>query len=193
MLSSNPEPHRSDSLPGRSRVDLTTTLYGELRRIASARMAGQFGPQTLQATALVHEAWLRLGGDDQPRWNDRNHMVAAVAETMRHILIDRARRRQRLRHGGGLKRIDMDAWNWERLDPARAEANDETLLVVSEALERFALSDPAAANLVKLHFFAGLTVHEAAEVVGDSKRTAERRLAYARAWLSREIRRSLAA
>ena len=153
---------------------------------------GQYGPQTLQATALVHEAWLRLGGDEQPHWNDRNHMVAAVADTMRHILIDRARRRQRLRHGGGLKRVDMDAWNWERLDPARAQANDETLLVVDEALERFALSDAQTAKLVRLHFFAGLTVDEAAEVLGLSKRTAERRLAYARAWLSREIRRSLA-
>lgn len=191
MISPKPEPNRSDSLADRSRVDLTTTLYGELRKIASARMAGQFGPQTLQATALVHEAWLRLGGNDHPHWNDRNHMVAAVADTMRHILIDRARRRQRLRHGGGLKRVDMDAWNWERLDPARAQANDETLLVVDEALERFALSDSQTAKLVRLHFFAGLTVDEAADVLGMSKRTAERRLAYARAWLSREIRRSL--
>lgn len=193
MLSSKPEPNRSDSRPDRSRVDLTTTLYGELRKIASARMADQYAPQTLQATALVHEAWLRLGGDVQKPWSDRNHMVAAVADTMRHILIDRARRRQRIRHGGGLKRIDMDAWNWESLDPDRAQTNDEALLVVDDALERFALSDPQSAQLVKLRFFGGLTVRESAEVVGLSERTAERRLAYARVWLSREIRRSLAA
>ena len=168
---------------GPSRVDLTTTLYGELRKLATRRMAGQYGPQTLQATALVHEAWLRLGGDEHPQWNDRNHMFAAVAETMRHILIDRARRRRRLRHGGDLQRVDMDAWNWERLAPSRARANDEVLLVMNEALEKLAATDEQTAELIKLCFFAGLPVEEIAEAMEMSKRTTERRLAYARAWL----------
>jgi RNA polymerase sigma factor (TIGR02999 family) len=155
--------------------------------------AEQRGPQTLQATALVHEAWLRLGGDEQPKWMDRSHFYRAVAEAMRHILVDRARRRQRIRHGGGLKRIDLDAWNWERLDRSRVAANDRALLVVDEALEKFALEDPQTTHLVKLRFFAGMTIREAAKVLGLSLRTAHRRLAYAEAWLGREIRRNLAA
>jgi RNA polymerase sigma factor (TIGR02999 family) len=168
-------------------------LYDELRKLAAARMARQQGPQTLQATALVHEAWLRLGGDEQPEWTDRTHLFAAVAEAMRHILVDRARRRQRIRHGGGLNRVDMDAWNWERLDVTKAAEHDEVLLAMHDALERLAMGDKQTAKLVKLHFFAGLTVDEAAENVKLPKRTAERRLAYARAWLGREIRRGLAA
>ncbi len=156
-------------------------------------MAGQNGPQTLQATALVHEAWLRLGGDEQPDWNDRTHLFAAVAEAMRHILVDRARRRQRLRHGGGLQRVDLDVWNWERLDSSKSAVHDEALLAMQVALEKLVSGDEQTANLVKLHFFAGLTVDEAAEAVELPKRTAERRLAYARAWLSREVRRGMAA
>ena len=116
MSSSRTDSDGSSNSPDLSRVDLTTTLYGELRKLAAARMAGQYGPQTLQATALVHEAWLRLGGDEQPEWNDRTHLFAAVAEAMRHILVDRARRRQRMRHGGGLQRVDLEAWNWEGSD-----------------------------------------------------------------------------
>jgi len=179
----------SNDLSGPSRVDLTTTLYGDLRKLAAARMAGQYGPQTLQATALVHEAWLRLGGDEQPEWNDRTHLFAAVAGAMRHILVDRARRRQRMRHGGGLQRVDIDAWNWELADPGKAAANDEAILMVNDALEVFAAVDPQTAELINLHFFAGLTIPESAEVMGLAIRTAKRRIAYARAWLGREIRR----
>ena len=178
---------------GSKRIDLTTTLYGDLRKLAAARMAGQYGPQTLQATALVHEAWLRLGGDEQPEWNDRTHFFAAVAGAMRHIFVDRARRRKRIRHGGGLQRIDIDAWNWELADPGKAAANDEAILMVNGALEEFAAVDPQTAELINLHFFAGLTISEAAEVMGLAVRTTKRRIAYARAWLGREIRRGQAA
>lgn len=193
MPGPNPEPNQSEPLPDRSRVDLTTTLYGQLRHFAAARMAGEYGPQTLQATALVHEAWLRLGGDNQPEWNDRTHLFAAVAEVMRHILVDRARRRRRIRHGGGLQRVDLDAWNGEGPESSRAVAHEDALLVVHEALEALAIGDPDTTQLVKLHFFAGLTVSEAAQALKLSERTAARRLAYARVWLSREIRRELAA
>lgn len=191
MFDRRTDSNRSNPDPDPSRVDLTTTLYGELRKLAAARMAGENGPQTLQATALVHEAWLRLGGDKQPDWENRTHLFAAVAETMRHILVDRARRRKRIRHGGGLQRVDLEAWNWESLDPSKAEANDESLLVVHEALEQLAIGDPESAQLAKLHFFGGLTVREAAEAMELSLRTAERRLAYARAWLGRAVRRGL--
>lgn len=180
--------------PGdRSWAELTTTLYGELRKLARARMAGQKGPQTLGATALLHEAWLRLGGDAQPEWSDRKHLFAAVAEAMRHILVDRARRRQRQRHGGGLQRVDLNTWNWECVDASKSAGHDEALLLVHDALERLALTDAQTVEVVKLHYFAGLSVRETAEATELSERTTERRLAYARAWLSREIRRGLAA
>ena len=193
MGSSSTDSHGPGRHGGDSRVDLTTTLYGELRKLAAARMAGQHGPQTLQATALVHEAWLRLGGDEQPQWANRAQFFAAVAEAMHNILVDRARRRQRIRHGGGLRKIDLDTLNWERLDSSKAAAHDAALLVVHEALEKFLMGNPQPTKLVKLHYFAGLSVREAAEIVELSKRTAERRLAYACAWLGREIRRGQAA
>ena len=175
--------------PVRDRIDLTATLYGDLRQLAAARLAREWGSQTLQATALVHEAWLRLGGDDQPDWENRAHFFGAAAEAMRRILIERARRRQRIRHGGGLRRVDLETWNWERLDPKTAQERDEGLLLIHEALERFTTGDPATSELVKLHFLAGMKVREAADALGISLRTAERRLAYARAWLGREVRR----
>jgi RNA polymerase sigma factor (TIGR02999 family) len=156
-------------------------------------MAEQKGPQTLQATALVHEAWLRLGGDEQPEWADRAHLFAAVAEAMRHILVDRARWRQRIRHGGGLQRVDLETWNWEGSESSKAAAHDEALLVVHETLEKLSTADPETVKLIKLRFFAGLTVREAAETMGFSERTVRRRLAYARAWLGLEIRSALAA
>jgi len=176
-----------------SRIDLTTTLYGQLRKLAAVRMAMEYGPQTLQATALVHEAWLRLGGDEQPEWESRAHFYSAVAEAMRHILVDRARRRQRIRHGGGLKRVELDTWNWEGLDMDRTAANDEALLAVHESVEKLALLDPDTAKLVKLRFFAGLSIEEVSEAMELSVRTTHRRLAYARAWLRREMKRDSAA
>ena len=187
------DPRRPDRQGGESRVDLTKTLYGQLRKLAAARVARQYGPQTLQATDLVHEAWLRLGGDEQPQWDNRAHFFGAVAEAMRNILVDRARRRQRIRHGGDLQRVELKTLNWERLDSLRAAADDEALLAMHEALEKFARGDPQTAELVKLHFFAGLTIREAAEAMELSERTAMRRLAYARAWLGLEVRRELAA
>ena len=171
-----------------TRVDLTTTLYAELRKLARMRMAGQQGPQTLQATALLHEAWLKLGGDQHKDWNDRHHYFAAVAETMRHILVDRARRRKRLRHGGGLMRMELDPWNWERLDVDKAAANDEAMLVVNEALEQLARSDPQTAQIINLHYFAGMTLLKIAEELELSERTVRRRVAYARARLGQAIR-----
>ena len=104
---------RSNNHESNNRVDLTTTLYGQLRKLAKVRMAGEYGPQTLQATAFLHEAWLRLGGDKQTHWESRAHYYSAVAEAMRHILVDRARRRQSIRHGGDLHRVAMDSLDWK--------------------------------------------------------------------------------
>jgi RNA polymerase sigma factor (TIGR02999 family) len=170
-----------------SEGELVTTVYHELRKLAAARMAREYGPQTLQATALVHEAWLRIGGEDQPQWANRAQFFAAAAEAMRRILVERARRRQAARHGGGLQRVEADALNWENIDGATAEANDNEIIVLNEALEKLALSDRDSAELVKLHYFAGLKIGEAARTMGIAGRTAERRLAYAKAWLGREI------
>ncbi|MBK1877375.1 ECF-type sigma factor [Pelagicoccus mobilis] len=171
----------------KSRVELTTTLYGDLRKLAQSRMSGQQAPQTLQATALVHEAWLRLGCDKQPAWKNPNHFYAAVAETMRHILIDRARWRKRVRHGGALKRVDLNTWNWENVETASVAKIDDQTLALSEALETLNQGDSDTAELVKLHYFTGLTLKEAAEFLGFSERTAQRRLAFAKAWLGREM------
>jgi RNA polymerase sigma factor (TIGR02999 family) len=163
-------------------AQLLPLVYDELRRLAAHKMAGENPGQTLQATALVHEAWLRLGGDQQPAWNNRTHFFAAAAEAMRRILIDRARRRKALRHGGDAIKLDLDV-----IDVA-AEADDEQLLAMHEALDRLAAHDPGKAELVKLRFFAGLTLAEAAQVFGYSVPTAKRHWAYARAWLFREIK-----
>lgn len=172
-----------------SQGELVTTVYHELRKLAAARMAREHGPQTLQATALVHEAWLRIGGENQPQWANRAQFFAAAAEAMRRILVERARRRQAARHGGGLQRIDADALNWENIDGATAEANDTEIIQLDEALEKLSLSDHDSAELIKLHYFAGLKIAEAARALGVAERTAERRLAYAKAWLGREIER----
>ncbi len=192
-ISNRADSNGSGSHPDHSRVDLTTTLYGELRQFAAACMAGQQDLQTLQATALVHEAWLRLGGDEQPEWTDRTHFFAAVAEAMRHILVDRARWRQRIRHGGGLQRVELETWNWEGSESAKSAAHDDALLLVHEALEKLSTGDPETVKLVKLRFFAGLTVREAAEAMVLSERTVRRRLAFARAWLGLEIRSGMVA
>jgi RNA polymerase sigma factor (TIGR02999 family) len=160
---------------------LLPLVYGELRKLAAAKMAHERPGQTLQPTALVHDAWLRLGGDEQPRWENRAHFFGAAAEAMRRILIDNARRKQRNKHGGGLQRM-----NWENLDVAMTTDAD-TLLAVDTALEQLAGHDPIGARLIELRFFDGLSNVEAARVIGLSERTAKRTWAYARAWLQKEL------
>ena len=161
--------------------ELLPLVYDELRQLAAARLAQEKAGQTLQPTALVHEAYLRLvGGNPDRSWNGRGHFFAAAAEAMRRILVEAARRKGRVRHGGGRRRVD--------LDPAdlSAEADDD-LLALDEALTRLAAIDPPAARLVELRFFAGLTMPEAAEALGVPLRSAERNWVYARAWLRRAV------
>ena len=160
---------------------LLPLVYDELRRLAAQKMAHEAPGQTLQATALVHEAWLRMGGDAQPEWENRRHFFAAAAEAMRRILIDHARRKQTIRHGGGMERVNLDAFE------LAASLDDEQLVALSEALEEFALHDARKAELVKLRFFVGLTSEQAAKVLGVSEPTVKRDWAYARAWLFRAM------
>ena len=160
---------------------LLPLVYEELRRLAAQRMAHEAPGQTLQATALVHEAWLRLGGDDQPGWQNRAHFFAAAAKAMRRILIDKARRKNYLCHGGGAERVNLDG-----LDLA-ASVDDEQLLALNEALDHLAAHDATKAEVVKLRFFAGLTNEQVARVLGVSEPTVKRHWAYARAWLFREM------
>jgi RNA polymerase sigma factor (TIGR02999 family) len=160
---------------------LLPLVYDELRRLAAHRLAGESPGQTLQATALVHEAWLKLaGGEAGRRWNDRNHFFAAAAEAMRRILVDNARRKRRVRHGGELERVDL-----EQIQVPEPVGNEDELLAVHDALDELAALDPRKAELVKLRFFVGLTFAEAAEVLGVSEITAKRDWAFARAWLYR--------
>lgn len=159
---------------------LLPLVYDELRKLAAGKMAQEPGGQTLQPTALVHEAWLRLVGENHD-WQNRRHFFSAAAEAMRRILIDRARQKRRVRHGGNLVRVDLND-----IDLA-AESQSETVLFVHEALEQLAQKDPEIAELIKLRYFAGIPNQEAAEMLGMSERTARRNWAYARAWLTREI------
>ncbi|MHC4549455.1 MAG: ECF-type sigma factor [Planctomycetota bacterium] len=156
---------------------LLTAVYAELRGLAARRLAREPPGQTLQATALVHEAYLRLVGDEEADWQNRAHFFAAAAEAMRRILVERARRKARLKHGGGRARQDLDEADLVVL-PVPVD-----LLALDEALGRLAQEDPVKAELVKLRFFAGLEVAEAARVLGISRATADRHWAYARAWL----------
>jgi RNA polymerase sigma factor (TIGR02999 family) len=160
---------------------LLLLVYEELRRLAARKMAQEAPGQTLQATALVHEAWLRLGGECRPEWRNRAHFFAAAAEAMRRILVDNARRKMAVRHGGQVERVNLDSLELAAAVP------DEQLLEVHEALERLAAHDAIKAELVKLRFFAGLTIAEAAKGLGLSEATAKRYWTYARAWLYREI------
>lgn len=157
-------------------ADLLPLVYDELRRLAAARLAAEAPGHTLDATALVHEAYLRLVGDQQ--FDGRSHFFAAAAESMRRILINHARDRCRLKRGGGRRRLDLD-----RLT-GLAAAGDDDLLDLDDALDRLAQDYPAAADLVKLRFFAGLTQAEAAAALGLPRRTADRHRAFARAWLA---------
>jgi RNA polymerase sigma factor (TIGR02999 family) len=167
-------------------AELLPLVYGELRKLAAAKMAREAPGQTLQATALVHEAWLRLGGDAQPEWANRAHFFAAAAEAMRRILIENARRKQALRHGGNLEKLSADATGF---DVAAPDMSDAELLLLNEALDGLAAHDARKAELVKQWYFVGLTLEEAAAVLGISERTAKRDWAYARAWLFNEIQR----
>ena len=160
--------------------ELQRLVYEELHKLAAQKMACESPGQTLQATSLVHEAWLRLGGAEQPTWQNRAHFFGAAAEAMRRILIDSARRKKAARHGGHLERVTASA-----MDIA-ADADDR-LLAIHEALERLAAHDALKAELVKLRYFVGLTIVQAAQVLGISEATAKRHWAYARAWLYREI------
>ena len=173
--------HRIEAGDSSAAHELLPLVYEELRKLAAARMAQESAAHTLQPTALVHEAWLRLGGDHQPDWQNRGHFFAAAAEAMRRILIDRARSRSAMRHGGGMMRIDI-----ANVDLA-ADMNDGQLLAVNEALDALATRDPRKAELVKLRFFAGMTIEEASLVLGISEPTAKRWWTYARAWLYQEI------
>jgi RNA polymerase sigma factor (TIGR02999 family) len=161
---------------------LLPLVYEELRKLAASKMAQEQGAQTLQPTALVHEAWLRLGGVDVKAWNSRGHFFGAAAEAMRRILIENARRRTARRHGGGQARIDI-----EEVDIA-APAADDQLLAMDETLGRFARLDSRKAELVKLRYFVGMTIEEAANALGISEATAKRWWEYARAWLYTEMR-----
>jgi RNA polymerase sigma factor (TIGR02999 family) len=163
--------------------ELLPSVYEELRRLAAYKMANEKPGQTLQATALVHEAWLRVAGSDRQQWRGREHFFSAAAEAMRRILVDKARRKQRIRHGGGLERVPLDV-----IDLPIAQ-NDEKCLRVNEYLEQLAIEDPEKAEIVKLRVFAGLGVAEIATIMGCADKTVQRHWNFAKAWLSREMQR----
>jgi len=172
----------------RASDQLLPLVYQELRALAARRLSHEKPGQTLQATALVHEAYLRLvgnssaaGGSAEGQWNSRGHFFAAAAEAMRRILVENARRRTRKKHGGELKRVDLAT------SQHADSAHDEELLSLDEALERLNSHDAQSAELVKLRYFAGLTIPEAAEILGVSPRKADFLWSFARAWLRREI------
>ena len=180
-VKSNPGPDDEDPKEASEYLKL---VYQELRHLA-AHMLGKEKPgQTLEATALVHEAWLRLGGGGDRAFNDREHFFRAAAQAMRRILVDNARRKRAIRNGGELRRTAFDTLGLS------AGAPDDELLEVHEALDDLAAHDERKAELVKLRYFVGLTIEEAAKVLGISEPTAKRDWAYARAWLFREIKKA---
>ena len=162
---------------------LVQAVYEELRRLAANRLAKEAPGQTLQPTALVHEAWLRLAGDAKRRFEDRTHFFAAAAEAMRHILIDRARRRRAVRHGGEYERVKLEE------DMLTSPADDEQLLALNEALEKLELKYPIQAQVVKLRYFAGMSNEEIAEGISVSLSTVKNYWVFSKAWLFREIKR----
>lgn len=161
--------------------ELLPLVYEELRKLAASKMANEAAGHTLQPTALVHEAWLRLVGTENPKFAGRAHFFAAAAEAMRRILIDRARRKRAVRHGGGQMKLDI-----QKIDLSGPVADDQ-LLAVNEALDKLATEDRVEAELVKLRYFVGMTVEEAARLLDISPRTARNYWAHARAWLYHEI------
>jgi RNA polymerase sigma factor (TIGR02999 family) len=165
-------------------AQLLPLVYDELRRLAAQRLAQEKPGQTLEPTALVHEAYLRLIGDrPEQNWDHRGHFFAAAAEAMRRILVDAARRKQAIRHGGGRRRVALQ-------DHQHITESPDDVLALDEALTRFASEEPAKAELVKLRFFAGLTTPEAASVLGISVASAERCWAFARTWLFSELQQN---
>lgn len=172
-----------DSGDPKATEELLPLVYAELRRLAAARMAREQPGHTLQPTALVHEAWLRLGGDEQPRWETRAHFFAAAAEAMRRIWVERARRHLAAKRGAGVEPLDVDA-----IELPAPVADDEGLLRVNDALEKLATLDPRKAELVKLRYFVGLSFEEVAVALGIAVPTAKQWWAYARAWLTVELR-----
>ena len=175
---------------GQGRTDaaeeLLPLVYEELRKLAAAKMANEAPGQTLQPTALVHEAWLRLTGKEGVKWNGRPHFFAAAAEAMRRILIDNARRKRAQKRGPELERVELDDAD------VAATADDTTLLRISDALELLAKEDAASAEIVKLRFFVGFTNEQAAEALGISERTVKRNWTFARAWLYDRLRQQTA-
>jgi len=169
----------------RAAEELLPMVYNELRRLAAQKLSHEKPGQTLQATALVHEAWLRLGADGQPLWRNRAYFFAAAAQAMRQILVERARRRAALKRGGGARRTQLGD-----VAAPMAAVDDERLLAMDEALEKLAAVHPRKAELVKLHFFTGLTFEEAASVLGIAVPTAKEWWAYTRAWLAVQMRQS---
>jgi RNA polymerase sigma factor (TIGR02999 family) len=165
---------------------LLPLVYEELRKLAAAKMAQEKSGQTLQATALVHEAWLRLAGpDDRKSWNSRGHFFGAAAEAMRRILVDRARQKARVRHGGAIERMDLEHVTLATMD------SDDTVLALNDALEKLAVESPQKAEIVKMHYFTGLAYPEIAQALGVSLSTVERGWAYARSWLYREMKKNI--
>ncbi len=162
---------------------LLPLIYDELRILAAQKLAHEPPNQTLQSTALVHEAYLRLLGTENPSWNGRGHFFAAAAEAMRRILIENARRKQRIKHGRNHQRVELDDAE------IPVEQPSEDILALNEALEKLSLEDPDKAELVKLRYFAGLTIQQSAVILKISRATAERYWSYARAWLFHEIRK----
>jgi RNA polymerase sigma factor (TIGR02999 family) len=182
MSDVSPKPTAANRGTNHTGKELLPQVYEELRRLAFNKLAHERPGQTLQPTALVHEAWLRLAGSTDPGWAGRTHFFAAAAEAMRRILVENARRKQRIKHGGGHERVELDA-----LEVA-GPLPDEELLALDEALIQLAEADPEAAKLVNLRFFVGMTQAQAAEQLGISRSTADRTWLFARAWLFQRIR-----
>jgi RNA polymerase sigma factor (TIGR02999 family) len=162
--------------------ELLSLLYDELRRIAAAKLSREAAGQTLQPTALVHEAWLRLGADQQPQWQNRGHFLAAAAEAMRRILVENARRKHRIKRGGGAERVELHE------SAIESPMDDEKVLQVNEALDALAAEDPQKAEIVKLRFFGGLGHHEIAALLGVNEKTVRRHWEVAKVRLFQKIK-----
>jgi RNA polymerase sigma factor (TIGR02999 family) len=174
---------RAESGDASAAEQILPLVYEELRKLAAAKLAREATGQTLQPTALVHEAWLRLGGAAQPDWKNRAHFFAAAAEAMRRILVDNARRKRALRHGGLVEKLSANATGFD----VAAPDDDEELLRLNEALDALAVHDPRKAEMVKQWYFVGLRLEEIAALLDISLSTANRDLRYAKAWLGQEI------